>query len=175
MGFWLFAAFVGVPIVEIALFIQVGGLIGLWPTLAIVILTAIAGSYLMRREGSATLGQLRRALGEGGDPSRPLAHGALILVAGVLLLTPGFFTDAVGLALMVPPVRRAVIAFLSRHLAARMQVHHASFTVHGGPGPGPRHRADIDIVEGEYEDVSANRDRQAPRPGRDEPPARPRD
>ena len=94
MAGWLFLIFLGVPIIEIALFIKVGGAIGLLPTLAIVILTAIAGTALMRRQGLKALDQLRASLEQGGDPVGPIAHGALILVAGVLLLTPGFFTDA---------------------------------------------------------------------------------
>src|SRR5210317_484928 len=102
---WLFVIFVVVPIVEIALFIEVGGFLGLWPTLAIVVLTALAGSALLRSQGFATLETLQNNLRTGGDPINPIAHGALILVAGVLLLTPGFFTDSVGLSLMIPQVR----------------------------------------------------------------------
>lgn len=114
----LFLIFVAVPILEIALFIQVGGLIGLWPTLAIVVLTAFAGTVLVRGQGLQTLRQLQANLAEGRDPVSPIAHGALILVAGVLLLTPGFFTDAVGLSLLVPQIRAALI----RWGAARMTV-----------------------------------------------------
>ena len=106
---WLFALFLVVPLIEIALFIQVGGLIGLWPTIGIVILTAFAGTALVRAQGVETLRRLQLSLAEGRDPMGPIAHGALILVAGVLLLTPGFFTDAVGLALMVPAFRKAAI------------------------------------------------------------------
>ncbi len=106
---WLFIPFVLVPIIEIALFIQVGGAIGLWPTLGIVVLTALAGTLLVRAQGLATLRDVQRSLRGAGDPVGPLANAALILVAGVLLLTPGFFTDAVGFALLLPPVRAAVI------------------------------------------------------------------
>jgi UPF0716 family protein affecting phage T7 exclusion len=104
---WLIVAFIAIPLIEIALFIQVGGLIGLWPTLGIVLLTAVAGSFLMRSQGLATLERLRGSLSRMDDPSEPLAHGAMILFGGALLLTPGFFTDALGLALMLPPVRMA--------------------------------------------------------------------
>ncbi|MEM1265330.1 MAG: FxsA family protein [Pseudomonadota bacterium] len=118
----LFAVFVAIPILEIALFIQVGGALGLWPTLAIVIATALAGTILVRQQGLSTLAELRSSLERGGDPTRSIAHGALILVAGVVLLTPGFFTDAVGLALMIPPVRSALIAAGARRLAAQVIV-----------------------------------------------------
>ena len=100
---WLLLAFIAVPLIEIALFIQVGGMIGLWPTLAIVILTALLGTWLLRMQGAAALTDLRRSFSEVEDPSEPLAHGAMILFAGALLLTPGFFTDAVGFALLTPP------------------------------------------------------------------------
>lgn len=106
---WLFALLVAVPIIEIALFIEVGGFLGLWPTLAIVIATALFGSFLLRSQGIQTVNRLRSSMAEGRNPMDPIAHGALILVSAVLLLTPGFFTDAVGLSLLVPPIRVALI------------------------------------------------------------------
>ena len=114
---WLFLAFLLVPLIEIALFIQVGGLIGLLPTLAIVVLTAALGTWLVRSQGRMALGEIRGSLGAFRDPSEPLAHGAMILVAGALLLTPGFFTDAVGFALLVPAVRRAVLRQVGRRVS----------------------------------------------------------
>lgn len=95
---WLLIAFVAVPIIEIALFIQVGGAIGTWPTLGIVVLTAILGTWLVRAQGRLALGNLQRSFSELDDPTEPLAHGAMVLVSGVLLLTPGFFTDGLGFA-----------------------------------------------------------------------------
>ena len=126
---WLLFAFVAVPLIEIALFIQVGGLIGLWPTLAIVLLTAMAGSYLVRSQGAREIGRLRQSFSELSDPTEPLANGAMILFAGALLLTPGFFTDACGLALLVPGVRHAVYRWL------RAQVTVASFQMGGAQRP----------------------------------------
>lgn len=143
---WLLAAFIAVPLIEIALFIKVGGAIGLGPTLAIVVATALAGSYLVRRQGLRALDELRRSLHDLNDPTEPIAHGALILLAGALLLTPGFFTDAMGLALLVPGIRVALL----RHLAARVRVER--FTVGPGPAPGPA-RADPTVIEGEYEEI----------------------
>ena len=93
---WLLIAFIAVPMIEIALFIQVGGAIGLGWTLAIVLITAILGTWLVRTQGAMALGQLRSAFSELQDPTEALVHGAMILFAGALLLTPGFFTDAVG-------------------------------------------------------------------------------
>ena len=79
---WLFVAFLAVPLVEIALFIQVGGLIGLWPTLAIVVLTALSGTMLVRSQGAMAMNDVRRSFNNLSDPTEPLAHGAMILLAG---------------------------------------------------------------------------------------------
>ncbi len=144
---WLLLVFLAVPLIEIALFIQVGGLIGLWPTLGIVVLTAIAGSWLVRNQGLSELNRLRASLSDLRDPTEPLAHGAMILVAGVLLLTPGFFTDAVGLALLLQPVRRAVLDQIRSRVTIR--------TFEYGAPPPPRQ--DPDIIDGEWEEVSPPR------------------
>jgi UPF0716 protein FxsA len=106
---WLFVLFLAIPLIEIGLFIQIGGFIGLWPTLAVVVLTAILGTWLVRSQGSLALSQIRSSFNELNDPTEPLAHGAMILIAGALLLTPGFFTDAIGFSLLVPPVRQFLI------------------------------------------------------------------
>jgi UPF0716 protein FxsA len=105
---WLFAGFVIVPVIEIVLFYFVGTSIGIWPTLALVILTAFIGSWLVSRQGRATWMEFRRELSAGEVPTRTIVHGAMILVAGALLLTPGFLTDVVGLMLLVPAVREAL-------------------------------------------------------------------
>ncbi|MCA8869650.1 MAG: FxsA family protein [Rhodobacteraceae bacterium] len=141
---WLFLLFVMVPIIEIALFIQVGGAIGLWPTLAIVVLTAIIGTALMRAQGVMALNRLQQAIADGGDPGTPLIEGAMILVAGVLLLTPGFFTDTVGLLLLLPPVRMALIRWGSARVLA------SGFTFVSTGSAGPARRPDRDTIEAEY-------------------------
>lgn len=148
---WLFLAFLAVPLIEIALFIQVGGAIGLWPTLGVVVLTAIIGTWLVRTQGAMAMGNLRRSFSELDDPTEPLAHGAMILLAGALLLTPGFFTDGVGFALLMPLVRHAAFEYL------RKRVHVQRFDM-GSQGharrPPPRqnpHRSDV--IEGEFEEI----------------------
>ena len=154
---WLFALFLAVPLIEIALFIQVGGLIGLWLTLGIVIITAILGTSLVRTQGIAAMSQLRGSFSELRDPTEPLAHGAMILFSGALLLTPGFFTDALGFALLIPAVRTAVYAYLRKRIKVQ------SFDMGGQHNPR-RHgahpqtnRAGATIIEGEYEDVSSTK------------------
>lgn len=148
---WLFLAFLAVPLIEIALFIQVGGLIGLWPTLLIVVLTAIAGTVLVRTQGLQAIQGLRTSLSELDDPTVHLAHGAMILISGALLLTPGFFTDTVGFLLLIPKVRLWVM----KQVRQRMTVQ--SFTVGSGPVPpgGARRSPYGDrVVDGEYTDVT---------------------
>lgn len=159
---WLFLAFLAVPVIEIALFIQVGGAIGLLSTLGIVVLTAIIGTFLVRTQGALALNNLRQSFGTLSDPSEPLAHGAMILVSGALLLTPGFFTDAVGFALLVPAVRSAVF----RYLKARISVQ--SFQMGGHPQQNPRQepfqsRNGPETIDGEFEEVP--RDPNAPPSG----------
>ncbi len=139
---WLFLILVAVPIIEIGLFIQVGGFIGLWPTLGIVVLTALIGTMLMRVQGLATLEKLKTTVNTGGNPGEPMAHGAFILVAGLLLLTPGFFTDATGLLLLVPPVRALVIKALASR--ARMQFYASAANTRSAP-------ADNGVIDGEFE------------------------
>ncbi len=125
IAFILFAAFVTVPVIEIALFIQVGGLIGLWPTLATVILTAFIGTTLLRMQGLKVLADAQNTLNQGGMPVEEAIHGVFLLVSGLTLLTPGFMTDAMGLILFVPPVRlwlgRRIFNWIKDH--AEMQVY----------------------------------------------------
>jgi UPF0716 protein FxsA len=104
----LFVLFVVVPIAELALFLRISDEVGLGPTLLFVLVTAVIGAALVRRQGLSVLRQVRAAVGAGGFPGRQLAHGGMVLVGGALLLTPGFITDAVGFSLMVPAVREAL-------------------------------------------------------------------
>ncbi len=136
---WLLIVFIAVPLIEIGLFIQVGGWIGLWPTLAIVLVTAIAGTALVRSQGSQALAQLRANFDNLRDPTEPLAHGAMILFSGALLLTPGFFTDFVGFVLLIPAVRQRIFAELKKRVNVQ--------TVQTG---GSWQAQDTTIIEGSY-------------------------
>lgn len=145
---WLLIAFILVPLIEIALFIQVGGAIGLWPTLAVVILTAILGSWLVRSQGARELANLRTSFSDLRDPTEPLANGAMILFSGALLLTPGFFTDALGFALLFPPFR----SWVYKNFRSKIRVQEFSM---GQPTDQtqPRHPQDT-VVEGDYKVVN---------------------
>jgi UPF0716 protein FxsA len=136
---WLFLILVGVPIIEIGLFIQLGGFLGLWPTLAIVVATALLGSALLRTQGLSTLEELKRTAETGQSPAGPMANGALILVAGLLLLTPGFFTDSFGFILMIPPFRRLLIQWIATR--AQMKIYAGAANSQQPP----------DIIDGEFE------------------------
>lgn len=148
---YLFLAFLAVPIIEIALFIQVGGAIGLWPTLGIVVLTAVLGTILVRQQGALAIAQLRGSMNELRDPTEPLAHGAMILISGALLLTPGFFTDAIGFALLVPGFRSAAFHWLR----ARIKVQQFSYgAAPRGPGRAHPGATEGDIIDADYTDVT---------------------
>lgn len=142
---------IGVPIVEVAVFIEVGGRLGLWPTLATIILTAMAGTALLRQQGLATLQRVRESLEANRFPMAEVFDGLCLLVAGALLLTPGFVTDAAGLLLFVPAVRVALRQAFGRYLVAsgRLDV----WTEKPGPfasgGGGDRDA----VIDGEYHEV----------------------
>ncbi len=119
MPFLLLVIFIVIPIVEIGLFIQVGGMLGLWWTLAIVIITAIIGTYLLRKQGLDVVNKLQSEMAEGQLPVNQLIHGTFIVIAGLLLLTPGFFTDFIGFSLFVPQIRLALGSFLGQFIKSR--------------------------------------------------------
>ncbi len=152
---WLLVLLIAVPLIEIALFIQVGGWLTLWPTLAIVVATALLGAFLLRQQGLRVLAELRRSLEDLQDPAPALAHGAMILFAGALLLTPGFLTDAVGLSLMVSQVRMALFDWTRRNVRIHASVM-AGEVNETGRRPRPAHRPDHDIIEGVYEEAESD-------------------
>lgn len=154
---WLFFAFLAVPLIEIGLFIQVGGAIGLWPTLAIVVITAILGTTLVRSQGLMAIQNLQKSFSELQDPTNALAHGALILISGALLLTPGFFTDALGFSFLIQPIRNWIINSM------RNRINVQSFTMGGPSSPASGRGFDgADIIDGDFEELKpANNPNQA--------------
>ena len=137
MFFWLLLLFFTVPLVEIYVLIEVGGVIGAPATIALVVLTAVIGAGLIRAQGLATMGRVREELERGELPAVGIIEAALLLVAGALLLTPGFVTDTLGFLILVPPLRRrAVEAFIAR----RVVITGAGSGRPGGP----------DVIEGEF-------------------------
>ena len=109
---WLLLLFILIPLLEIWLFILLGGFIGIYPTLFIILVTAILGTFLVKTQGVNVLKEIQSKFNELENPTEPIVHGAMILFAGALLLTPGFFTDTVGFLLLLPKVRRAAFFWL---------------------------------------------------------------
>ncbi|KPQ06918.1 MAG: UPF0716 protein FxsA [Rhodobacteraceae bacterium HLUCCA12] len=122
------------PLIEIALFIAVGGWLGLWPTLALVVLGALAGVLILQGQSERAAQMMQRGL-RGVSPGTFMARGAFRALGGILLILPGFFTDAIGLILLIPPVQRLILRTLGRGMNVT--------TVHV-------HRRG-DIIDGDYE------------------------
>lgn len=130
----LFLAFTIIPFCELYLLIEVGSRIGALPTLGLVILTGFAGAYLARMQGAQALMRVRSSLDQGRMPTEELIDGLLILIAGIVLLTPGLITDCAGLVLLFPPTREPVKAWLKRWFteAAKRGAVHTHVHYQGG-------------------------------------------
>jgi UPF0716 protein FxsA len=124
----LVALFIVVPIVELYVIIQIGSLIGVWPTIALLLADAVLGSLLLRHQGRGAWRRFNAALAERRFPGREVADGLLIAIGGTLLLTPGFVTDILGAIFLIPPTRAIVRRLLRGYMGKR-------FTVIGAPGP----------------------------------------
>ena len=125
----LLALFLLTPILELALLIQLGDLIGFWPTVGIIVLTGVSGTYLAKREGLTVWKKFNERLREGGLPGKELIDGVIILVSAALLITPGVLTDFVGFIGLIPPTRAAIRRALEKRLqrAVRKGSVHISF------------------------------------------------
>ena len=155
-------AFIIVPIVEMVILIEVGGIIGALPTVGLVLLTAVIGAAMLRQQGAATLLRANERMASGELPAQEMGEGILLAVGGALLLTPGFVTDAVGFACLIPFTRK----WLTRYVVNRMVVTGqmsmgAEWTYSQGPR---RDRYGNVIIEGEYEreGESSHEDRDDP-------------
>jgi UPF0716 protein FxsA len=138
--------FIAVPIAEISLLIKVGSSIGLLNTIGFVIFTAVLGAYLVRQQGFATIAKLQEETNAGRVPALQIAEGVALLFAGAVLMTPGFITDALGFALLIPPVRQALIAWAANNvfkgsMTAAYSTSHSSANSHQSKG---------NVIEGEY-------------------------
>lgn len=140
------ALFLLLPLLEIAGFVLVGGWIGLGPTLALVILTSLLGIVVLRRQGEGLAFDLRGDLGRMRDPVSPVAHRAMKSLAGMLLILPGFLTDLAGLALLVPAVRRLIMAAVASRMAGSVAFAQARQAGQGRDGG-------ITVIDAEYYEV----------------------
>jgi UPF0716 protein FxsA len=135
--------FLAVPLVEIYLLIKIGGVIGAWPTIGLVVFTAVLGAFLLRLQGLATLKRVQQTLARGELPATEMIEGAMLLASGALLLTPGFFTDTIGFICLVPAARKRIAVWALERF----------FIVRGGPagGPGsPYQRHNHRVIKGDY-------------------------
>lgn len=143
----------GLPIIEIAAFVLVGSEIGVLWTLALVVLSAVGGSILLRVQGFGALTRIRREMEAGRSPGREVAHGAMIMLAGILLLIPGFVTDVLGLLLFIPPVRELAWRFIRRRIVVVEGV---------GAGFGPMRRDRGKTIDLDEEDFKRTSDPKSP-------------
>lgn len=165
MGLILLFLFIGVPLIEIVLFIKVGGAIGMSMTVVIVVATALIGSFMLRTQGLATMREAQANIDRAELPVDAVIHGIFLLLAGAFLLTPGFLTDAIGFALFVPPLRlalgRQIMASVMARGSVNIHTHTRSQSWQTGPGarPGDSHGSrpgQGQVIDGEATEVEDN-------------------
>jgi len=154
----LFLLFLVVPLVELFLFLVIGQRIGILPTFAIILLTGLLGAALARSQGMKAIAKYQQALAEGRLPHEAVIDGLLILVAGALLLTPGFLTDTIGFLLLAPPVRTLVRARLEDSLRRRFRVVNVAASFRSATTRGASANANVINVEAEILESTPYRD-----------------
>ncbi len=147
MLFYIFLLFTAVPLLELALLIWIGNRIGHIQTVMLVLLTGVVGASLARFEGLRTLRQIQAEMGRGQLPGEALVGGAMILVAGALLITPGVLTDVVGLSVLIPPIRRFLAKRIIHHLKHRIE-----FTYTNTTSDTPRRQVDAKVTRVERDE-----------------------
>ena len=145
---WLFLLFIVVPIVEIVLFIKIGSLLGLWLTILVVVLTAIVGTNLVKSQGLNAIKQVQSSFLQGQDIARSLINGTLILIAGVLLLTPGFFTDFIGITFLIPMTRNMWISYGIKHFPGFVFINSNNNSKNN-----THFKEKNDVIDGDYTDL----------------------
>lgn len=133
--------FLVVPIVEIYLLIEVGSVIGAFPTILLVVATAVIGAFLLRQQGMSTLARFQENMASGTLPAKEMMEGVLLLVGGAFLMTPGFFTDTLGFLCLIPFTRRYMVDQMIKRSLMKAQ---------SGMSGSHSSNVDGDIIEGEY-------------------------
>lgn len=144
-----------IPLIEIYLLIQVGGVIGVLPTILLVVFTAVLGAFLLRQQGLSTLARFQRSMSQGEMPATALLEGVMLLIGGALLMTPGFFTDAIGFACLLPFSRQWLAkTLLKRATVAQFHTQTGRFshtnTQHSTSVQPNRQGEQSSTLEGEY-------------------------
>ena len=155
-----FIIFLVVPLIEIYLLIKIGSIVGAGLTVFLVVFTAILGAYLVRAQGFSTLGKVQSQLARAQVPAVEIIEGLFLFVAGALLLTPGFFTDAIGFICLTPPLRRMIIhgmldKGMLRGFASNIppsQNSRSAYGSHYRPGDKPS-GTPTRVIEGEFKDL----------------------
>ena len=150
----LIIAVFGLPTAEIITFIEIGGILGLGPTIGIILLTAIIGAVQLKLQGSATLYKVMECLNQGRFPIDEAFDGCCLILASILLLTPGFITDIAGLLLFAPLFRVNLRRLLARYIFATNHININNSNIHNTPNP---HEGMI--LEGEFDDVTATQEK----------------
>jgi len=148
---WVLALFIAIPIIEIFLLLKVGGVIGVLPTIALVILTAVVGVNLLRAQGFQTMARFQQEVSGGQVPAVTMLEGAALLFGGALLLTPGFMTDTIGFLCLIPFTRKTIIYWLLKRIP--MQAGFSS--PYGGP---QQQNTSEDVIEGEFQEKDSTED-----------------
>jgi UPF0716 protein FxsA len=144
-GLPIIALFIGVPLIEIYLFITLGGLIGALPTVLLVIVTALIGVSLLRAQGFSTMAKFQKEVSTGQLPASTMLEGVALILGGALLLTPGFLTDTIGFLCLIPFTRQTIIAWALKNMKV------TSGGVYGADSyGGPSQTHDPNVIEGEF-------------------------
>lgn len=147
----LFLLFLCIPVIEIFLFIEIGGLIGTAPTLALIVVTAVIGAQLLKIQGLSTLQRAKSNLNENKIPAQEIVEGIALLISGAFLLTPGFFTDTIGFILVIPHSRKII----AKWIISKGTIFFASSFTNKDEN---FNHFDDDIIEGEYTKEEPNKD-----------------
>ena len=152
--------FIGVPLVEIYLLIEVGSVIGALPTVLAVVFTAVLGVTLIRIQGFSTLQKAQNSMNQGVLPATEMIEGLMLLFAALCLLIPGFFTDAVGFLLLIPPLRTLIASKMIGSAVLKSRVSGFGQSGFGQSGFGQRGGGQGNYYEGEYEDLTPEQQHQ---------------
>jgi UPF0716 protein FxsA len=150
----LMLVFLGLPLLEIAVLIQVGQAIGFWPTLGLLVLSAAAGMIVIRQQGLSMVGRMFDSMSRGRFAVTSIVDSYAVIVAGCLLIVPGFITDALGLALLVPPLRSIILGAMLPGIAGRRRVDQRATSQNRPSEPRPT------VIEGTFERLDDEGDKK---------------
>lgn len=152
MFFKLFILFIIVPIMDLWLLIKVGGMIGVFPTVMIVILTGVTGAWLAKMEGISVLTKIQASAAHGRMPGVEMINGVLVFVGGVMLLTPGFITDIIGLLMIFPVTRTIFASLLISYFKNKVNEGAVHFVYQGNATDSKKRIEDENVIDADFEE-----------------------